>query len=157
MNRILTIDCWGTLIKGSPDKERIIYYTAKRLQVDFDTLKKAILSADTQLVSVMHKTSQYQYWLVVAKVCQDIFHTTIDPLFSMRTYNEMLEEYEPTCINVDAWRNVVNHATSLNYKIRILSNVGYLRSEQLEELINKTFRFRDHIKVLGSDLVGDIS
>lgn len=155
MNRILTIDCWGTLIKGSPDKERIIYIVAKRLRVDFTALKVAIINVDRELSPTLHKITQYEYWLAVSKTIKDTDGTTIDPLVAMLKYNEVFEEYEPACINVDAWRNVISKAIAQGYKIRILSNVGYLRSHQLEELINRTFRFRDYIRVVGSDLVNE--
>ena len=62
MRKILTIDCWNTLIKPSGDKEKIIYLISRRLNIPFRELWETTESIKERLKDNHHLVSNYMFW-----------------------------------------------------------------------------------------------
>lgn len=150
MRKILTIDCWNTLIKPSGDKERIIYLISRRLNIPFRELWETTESIKERLKDIHHLVSNYMFWHHVKTEMGLQFSVP----YLLEVANEFYDTYEPQMINPDGWRDVISTAFRNNWEVKILSNTGYLKSEWLEEWIHRNFRFYNTVPFIGSDCIG---
>lgn len=150
MRKILTIDCWNTLIKPSGDKEKIIYLISRRLNIPFRELWETTESIKERLKDNHHLVSNYMFWHHVKTEMGLQFSVP----YLLEIASEFYDMYEPQMINPDGWRDVVSTAFRNNWEVKILSNTGYLKSEWLEEWIHRNFRFYNTVPFIGSDRIG---
>lgn len=150
MRKLLTIDCWNTLIKPSGDKERIIYLISKKLEIPFAKLWEAVEYVKVETEGIQHTESNYMFWFRVKNRLNLSFSTP--QLLKIAT--TVYENYTPYFINLPVWNSVISKAVAANYDVRILTNTGYLKSEWLQRLFNKSLDTFTTIPVTGSDLLG---
>lgn len=149
MRKVLTIDCWNTLIKPSGDKERIIYQISKRIGVPFSQLWEVTEQVKREVKEEHHLVPNYTFWFHV----KNYINCEISTDAILKVAQEVYNTYKPIMINPVGWSEVVLEAVRRGYTVKILSNTGYLKSEWLEKWINENFEFYAHVPVIGSDLV----
>ena len=150
MRKILTIDCWNTLIKPSGDKERIIYNIAKHIGVPYAQLWEAVEYVKVETRQIQHTESNYMFWFRV----RNRLNLSISTPRLLKIAAESYNTYKPQVINLQMWNEVIRKAIDRGYDVRILSNTGYIKSDWLEKYFGKTLGVATPIPVVGSDLVG---
>ena len=150
MRKILTIDCWNTLVKPSGDKEAVIYLLSQRLRVPYDLLYHTVENLKERIKPEHHNVSNYMFWHYI-KVELGL---TIPVYRILAHAEEAYQMYSPQMINPDGWRDMVSTAQKNNFEVKILSNTGYLKSEWMNDWITHNFRFFDKVPFIGSDLIG---
>lgn len=150
MRKLLTIDCWNTLIKPSGDKERIIYEIAHQIGVPYTKLWEAVEQVKTEIKEIHHTVSNYMFWLHV----RNKLNLSISTSSLLRVATRAYEAYIPQVINLQMWNEVIRKAINNGYDVRVLSNTAYLNSDWLEKYFSKTLNIAITIPVIGSDRVG---
>ena len=148
MVKVLTIDLWGTIVSGSSTKELIDYYLAKVLNVDLEEFKAVYNSVKTTYDFSMGK--QEIFWGIVLN---NLGKKDVDP-FEFTTYVNSLykRNYVPNYNNIEAIQELIMTAKHRGYKVRVLSNVGYLTSKQVKKLILNHEAFKG-VFIVGSDMM----
>lgn len=150
MRKLLTIDCWNTLIKPSGDKERIIYCISRQIGVPYAKLWEAVEYVKVETRQIQHMESNYIFWFRVRNRLN--LSTSTPRLLKIAT--AAYDHYTPQVINLQVWNEVIRKAINNGYDVRILSNTGYIKSDWLEKYFGKTLGIATPIPVIGSDIVG---
>lgn len=149
MVKVLTIDLWGTIVSGSSTKELIDYYLAKVLNVDLEEFKVRYNAVKSSFNFAQN--TQENFWNIVL---YELGKRDVDP-FEFTTYVNSLykRNYVPNYNNIEAIQELIMTAKHRGYKVRVLSNVGYLTSKQIKKLILNHEAFKG-VFIVGSDMVG---
>ncbi len=148
MVKVLTLDLWGTIVSGSNTKELIDYYIAKVLEVDLEEFKTRYDAVKSSYNFAQN--TQEGFWNIVL---YELGKKNVDPFEFTNYVNSLYKRnYVPNYNNIESLQELIVVAKQRGYKLRVLSNVGYLTSKQIKKLILNHPAFRN-VHIVGSDML----
>ena len=148
MVKVLTIDLWGTIVSGSSTKELIDYYLAKVLDVDLEEFKARYNAVKSSFNFAQN--TQENFWNIVL---YELGKKNVDPFEFTNYVNSLYKRnYVPNYNNIEAIQELIMTAKHRGYKVRVLSNVGYLTSKQVKKMILNHEAFKG-VFIVGSDMM----
>lgn len=146
--KIVTIDLWGTIFtKGNTNE--IYAHLCKEFKIPFNEFVSARNAIKEQLRISDEKPSQPDYWESVINLTSAKNNVPI-----VKFTNAMNQRYEKEYLPVLVYSKIKDFLNMLKrqgFDVKILSNTGYLRANQIEKILSKTFDI--NVCVIGSDFL----
>lgn len=150
MRKLLTIDCWNTLLKSSASKEDVLLNIASRLGLYYTDFKRIVDEVTETIGNDDYLTPNKLFWYLVKE--KGGYPISLDKLCLVA--NAAYKEYVPQFPHKTEWITLMSLAWGAGFDIKILTNTGYLKSDWLDDYFQSEVGFHGDMAVIGSDTVG---